>query len=209
MIEARQLEHVLMKLLEKPKDSPFPVQFTKLSTYNRAQRKQIAEVLRQQPQTAQAKLVGLTNGLEWLRERDQLLEQLQQSEKKISMLPATIVAEQSEQYEHLTTLLTYRTNLECPTEVLLSSAYEELSPRAFMFFMPSLLAACLEAEQTPSPLFSLVFKRLCTLNDFYISRFTYCFDRTSIQQFLQLYQKNPYFEQYHEQIRRSLAHYWE
>lgn len=188
---------------------PFPVQFSKLTTYTKRQRAQILQALLEQEPDRQQELTGLFNGLRWLSYRDQLIERFVEGERDLTMLPSTIVEEHSAQYEHLTALLAYRTNLECPEEIYNAPIYNDLSPRAYMFFLSSMIVACLQAEQRPSELFTLTFQRLCTLDDFHIERYAYCFDRTLINQFLKLYCQNPYFESYHHIIRYSLAKYWD
>lgn len=196
-------------LLHKEQAHPFPIQFMKLTTYTKQQREQILQALLAQNVSRQRALTGLFNGLRWLSSRDQLLEQFQVEERELTMLPSTIVQEDSAHYEHLTTLLSHRTNLECPEEVYREALYNDLSPRAYTFFLPSMIVACLQAEQQPSHLFTVTFERLCTLDEFHIERYAYCFDRTYINQFLKLYCQNPYFECYHHIIRYSLTKYWD
>lgn len=198
----------LQMAFQQEQANQFTMQFEKLVTYSKKQRHQIIEeILRQEP-SRQQQLKALFNGLAWLKKRDECIEHLELQRKAISMSPKSIVLSTSEHYDELTDLLMFCSNIDCPQEVLQTSLYEELSPRAYMFFIPSLLLACLQAEQQPTPFFSLAIQRLCTLDAFHIERFAYCFDRTLIYDFLDLYEQNPYFIHYHEQIRHSLSHYW-
>lgn len=200
-----------MNTLNQKEDAyPFPVQFPKIMTYSKRQRAQILHAILSENPMRQQELTGLFNGLRWLSYRDQLLEQFQVEERALTMPLSMIVQEDSAMYDSLTTLLSYRTNLECPPEVYETALYEELSPRAYMFFLPTMIVACLQQiEQLPSPLFDKTFERLCTLDSFHVERYGYCFDRTYINEFLKLYNKNPYFERYHHLISYSLTKYWD